>query len=347
MTLLVGNMGGNALKQYHTRRFTKSEYFDFDIMFQMQFRQHFGFLPLLIKSYKEKDSFGDADYLLDASLLPPNWTDILRDKFNLMPEQYVKNSNVVSIGVCNFQVDLIVTPHDEMEMAYNYFNYNDFSNLIGRMLHKLGVKLGHNGIWLIMRDSGNNNIIDEILLSRSYISALDILGLNPNPWIEGFHNLEQMFNYIASSKYFDPEIYALEHRSNTSRTRDRKRKTYHDFLQWVSYYDRAGNYRFANKSERGGYDIRHPYYETEVLTRWPWVQARVDAAISKDKIDKQFKKVYNGRIVQELTGLEGKELGQFMSVISRRLNMGTREDWISGPHDVVDIIKEEYAIFKS
>lgn len=305
-------MGGNALKSYPTKRLNKGEYRDFNVEFQLMFRNAFGFLPILIKSYEEKNAFGDADYLLDNSLLDSFWTSRLKSVYSLKDEQYVRNTNVVSLGYKNFQVDLISTPHDEMQIAEKYFAYNDFSNLIGRMLHKLGIKLGHNGLWLIVREDDKGHVLAEILLSRNYYDALEILGLDRSIYDEGIKNLNQMFEYIATSKYFDREIFSLDHRSATSRVRDKKRKTYHEFLQWIERVKPISNYEFASKSEKGGYNIRHPYFTTEVLKRWPWVGWEVDRTIEDSKKRKAFKEIYNGSIVAEITGLNNKDLGAFM-----------------------------------
>jgi hypothetical protein len=339
-------MGGNALKSYDTRRLDAKEYWDITASFESHWGALFKFTPSLIKAYKAKPSFGDADYLIDSSKLPSNWTAMVKDDFRLSDEQYFKNSNVVSIGWEHFQFDLIVTPPEELEIAHYYFDYNDCGNIIGRICHKLGIKYAHDGIWLILRGK-NGNVLKEILLSRDFYEILDILGLDPQPYESGFETLEDMFKWVAISKYFDPEIYALEHRSNTSRTRDRKRATYRAFLQWVDATRPEVKYNFEDKSEKGGYNIRYPFYDTEVQRIWPWVDEIVLNTIILNKIDMQYKEVYNGNIVSDITGLEGKELGQFMAQVSRQLNKDSKHHWINNPDLVIDTVKEEYAIFKS
>lgn len=322
-------MGGNALKQYETTRLEALDYQGITREFEHDFMKVFGFKPLLIKAYKNKPSFGDADYLIDSSKLPDNWTHELKTSFGLGYSQYVKNGNVVSIGYKHFQFDLIVTLHEDMEASYFYFSYNDFGNLIGRIGHKLGVKIAHDGLKLVVRHKArSDHILKEIVLAKDSKQALDLLGLNRGRYEQGFDELEDIFEYVASSKYFDPEIYSLEHRSATSRIRDKKRATYNSFLRWVNETKPKANHEFTEKSELGGYSLRMPYYETEVCSRWPWVRQEVDQLIADFELDLRFKEVYNGSIVSEMTGYTGKTLGAFMSLMKHKIN---KELWLAKP----------------
>lgn len=325
-------MGGNALKYYETTRLPAKEYFELVERFSIQFETDFGFRPIPIKAYNNKESFGDADFIVPSDLLPTNWTDSLKEAFALTDEQYVKNSNVVSIGYDNFQIDLIVTPREDVEASVFYFAYNDFGNLIGRIGHKLGIKIGHRGVSLVVRHKDkSDHILKEIYLTKDVSEALDILGLDSNRYVEGFDTLEDIFKYVASSKYFDPEIYSLEHRSATSRVRDKKRTTYSSFLKWVAETKPKANHKFAEKSELGGYSLRMPYYETEVLTRYPWVAEDVETLIEDFEIDLKFKEVYNGKIVSDTTGFTGKTLGAFMSKMKPLLTKERKIQWIEQP----------------
>jgi hypothetical protein len=326
-------MGGNALKQCNTHRLGAGEYFALTEKFSALFESVFGFRPVLIKAYKSKPSFGDADYLVQSDLLPPNWTQVLQESFNLSDSQYVKNSNVVSIGYEHFQIDLIVTAAEDIQASEFYFAYNDFGNLIGRIGHKLGIKIGHRGVSLVVRHrERSDHILKEIWLTKDVAEALDILGLDRSIYANGFNSLEDIFKYVASSKYFDPEIYNLEHRSATSRVRDKKRETYNKFLRWVVETQPKTHHNFAEKSELGGYSLRMPYYETEVLTRYPWVAQEVKTLIEDFELDMKFKEVYNGKIVSEQNGFSGKTLGAFMAKMKPLLTKDRKQKWIANDH---------------
>ena len=325
-------MGGNALKQYQTTRLPAKQYFKLVDEFSNQFEAVFGFRPILIKAYAAKKSFGDADFIVPADLLPTNWTLRLKAGFALAAEQYVKNSNVVSIGYSNFQIDLIVTAAEDVQASVFYFAYNDFGNLIGRIGHKLGIKIGHRGISVVVRQRDrSDHILKEIYLTKDVGEALDILGLDRATYDAGFDTLEDIFKYVASSKYFDPDIYSLEHRSATSRVRDKKRETYSKFLQWIAYTKPEAKHNFADKSELGGYGLRMPYYQTEVLTRYPWVAQEVKTLVEDFELDLKFKEVYNGEIVAAMTGFTHKTLGAFMAKMKPRITRELKLLWVAQP----------------
>ena len=328
-------MGGKALKQYETKRLGVKAYNKLTLEFEEIFYETFGFYPKLIQAYRNKKTFGDADYLIDSSKLPTNWIDVLIALFDLSKEQIVRNGDVTSIGWKNFQIDLIKT--NNIDAAYFYFSFNDLGNLIGRIYHKLGIKFGHTGLSLIIRHKErSDHIIDEIFLTDDPKIILDILGLSYATWFAGFDELYDLFKFVASSKYFNPQIYLFDNRSYKNRIRDQKRPTYNKFLKWIAKNNIPANHDFKIKSEIGGYSIRMPYYETEVLTRFPWVKAVVDELIENFELDLRFKEVYNGNIVSDQTGYTHKTLGAFMAKMKPNLTKETKTLWIERP-DVRDL----------
>lgn len=340
-------MGGNALKNYETRRYSKDEYFALCSEVKAKIKTVFGISPTIILAYKNKESFGDLDILFPSEKLPNNWIDLLKQEFNLTENMWIKNGNVFSFGHNNFQIDLICTPEKEMLTSFHYYSYNDFGNLIGRMMHKLGIKLGNKGLSLVIRSKDrNDHILGEIQLSDDFYEALDILGLDKTVYQSGFDDLEDIFNYVASSKYFAPEIYLLDNRNATSRVRDKKRVTYSKFLNWCCINKPKANFNFERKSEIGGYSIREPYYSEIVLSRWQWVEAKVNMLIKEFEFNQEFSKVYNGNIVSDLTGLTGKELGGFMANMKTKLDKETKQLMLKFPHLVFTFVESQFLSFR-
>lgn len=324
-------MGGNALKDYETSRLAEDEYRAVVKEFSDIFEDIFGFLPVEVAAYRTKETFGDADLLLESSKLPPNWKDILRNTYNLTDNMYFSNGDVTSIGFKNFQFDLIKT--NNIYASKFYLDYNDISNLIGRIHHKLGVKFGFDGLSVIVRHKErSDHIIEKVFLTDDHRTIYDIVGLDYDRYLEGFDTLEDIFEFVASSKYFDPDIYQFDNRSQKARMRDKKRITYHKFLQWIDEHEPESKHSFANKSELGGYSIRMPYYETELLPRFPWLKDRVDNIIHNFELDLKFKEIYNGKIVSDLTGYTGKTLGAFMSKIKPSLTNEYKQTLLDKPY---------------
>jgi hypothetical protein len=337
-------MGGHALKQYETHRLDKDQYLLFEKKILSDLRDFLQIKTISsIPAYRDKESFGDLDILLVGEELPEGWVQKIKSFYNLSDNQLKKNGNVLSVGIDNFQVDLIVTPKLDFETSLTYFSWNDLGNLIGRLFHKLGIKYSNKGLSVVVRDNTGNYIIDEILLTRDSKISLSILGLSFEQFKNGFDTLEDIYKFVSSSKYFDPDIYLLHNRSNTSRVRDRKRSTYSGFLKWIKETNPPTNYSFENKTEHGSYSLREPFFTNLIVPLFPEVKDKVNLSLESYQHQKMLKSVFNGQIVNEITGLSGKELGMFMSKLNVQKNQ--KEEWLLNPEQARIFIKQEWDRF--
>jgi hypothetical protein len=336
-------MGGNALKTCVTRRYSAQEYHEMVPVLLDELRRLLHTRCEVIASYSNKQSFGDVDVVVSSDNLPTNWIDVLVHHFKLGNADWVKNSNVFSFARQELQVDLIITAAEEVDAGLDYFAYNDLGNLLGRMMHKLGIKYGHRGLSLVVRAPGTSGrVLQEIMLCSENVkqTVSEILGVDPHAT---FDELTDIFEHVASSSMFDPDIYLLDNRNHTSRTRDRKRKTYSEFLEWIRINQPAARFKFQTKTEHGGYGIREPFYTDIVLAWWPWVEQVVNQAIKQYELDQEFAKVYNGELVSAITGLTGKNLGGFMQLMRIYTCYNSiKLKWIAYPDDATRIIHSEW-----
>ena len=317
-------MGGNIWPEL-TRRYSQSEYTGLE-------RRLSGAINSIFKRkvyhsipyYRLKPDFGDIDFVLDIHDIP-DWKEPLINGLNL--EHFKKNGSVFSFVYENIQADAITISSPYLvQPAVDYFSYNDISNLIGRMAHRLGFKLGHTGTSIVVRDPENPvRILDEIVISHDYSVALDLLGLDIETHWAGFNTMTDMFEYVASSPYFNTDIYLFDNRNHRSRIRDQKRQIYHAFLEWIKINNIQSNYDYSTVRDHGGHGIREPFF-TMICDRISELEpdrdlrAEVDKVLSDAAITKQFKNEYfNGDLVSNKTGLVGKELGQYMRRIRDHL----------------------------
>lgn len=225
-------MGGNALKS--TVRLLAHDYYVVASLVESKLKLMFSEVSV-IPSYANKESFGDLDILVNIHGVETKWVDLVRTHFK--PDQLIKNGNVVSfsfpVDYKVFQVDLIASSAELFKTSLFYFSYNDFGNLLGRLSHKLGLKFGHTGLHYVVRDSKVQGT-QEILITRDPSQILAILGLSYERYSLGFKTLDEIFNYVSSSKFFNPDIYLLDNLNHGSRIRDRKRETYRKFLEWCA-----------------------------------------------------------------------------------------------------------------
>lgn len=328
-------MGGNIFKG-ETRRYAPDEYREIEEHLQRVINVLFK-APVFhkIPYYAEKDSFGDLDFVLDLSNIfsdemRRNWKDEIVAALGLNENKVSTNGDVFSFVYEQLQVDCIsVSDPNEVQPAVNYYAFNDLSNLLGRITHKLGLKLSHKGLFIIVRDPENpdTSLLKEILVSRRYTDALTLIGVDPIQYLMcGFSTKEEMFQYVASSTFFQKDIFLLHNRTHRSRTRDQKRKIYHEFLEWIEKEQPEDNWTFENVREHGGYGIREPFF-SEIIA--PFVKdsqngrdlhKEIEAVLDENEINKRFKSLYfNGEIVGENMCISGKELGDAMRTIKSHM----------------------------
>ncbi|HET8687089.1 MAG TPA: hypothetical protein VFM18_10550 [Methanosarcina sp.] len=288
-------MGGNALS-FETRRVKRDEYFVLVDEIKEKLK-NFGIEKFTdIPAYHTKPDFGDIDILIVSDR--PNKDKWIRELFQ--PKEIYHNSNVFSFDYKDVQVDLIFTKLNDFQSSIDYFSYNDFGNLVGRLAHKRGLRFGHDGLSLSIRD--DTQVIGEINLTKNIDEILSLLGYDPAPYHKGFDTLEDIFEYVVSSPYYTYEIFDLDNRNYRARTRDRKRKTYTEFLKWAESRENGTYVYSGNKAD----------YLPLVLHKFNKIDEYA-SILKAHSINLTIKEKFNGLIVRDLTGLDGKELGSFIA----------------------------------
>ncbi|KVP17178.1 hypothetical protein WJ84_02545 [Burkholderia ubonensis] len=261
----------------------------------------------VIPAYQQKADFGDCDILVTSTGYDPHKAAAALDAVEV-----VRNGPVTSVGVVVrdevapvdgnvFQVDLISIGEDAFDYALGYFSFNDLGNLIGRTAHRAGLSHKHDGLWFYVRDGDYK--FREICLTRDYDVALRFLGYEPQRFHAGFETLEDIFVYVAGSKFFNRDIFLLENRNAKSRIRDRKRRTYMEFLKWCEARPELPAYQYPDDKAA---------WLPRIAEHFPHFQAEYQQALQDMANQRAVKERFNGEWVSQLTGLEGKSLGALM-----------------------------------
>lgn len=300
-------MGGKALEKYgvQTRRVNK-EVFD-SINAEVIGTLRDGRRPAedftVIPAYRSKETFGDSDILYtgrgfsegDIRELFP-WTKAIHS-----------NGDVISFEYKDFQIDLINSDHASYDYALNYFSYNDIAgNLVGKIAHRFGLKHGHDGLWYPIRDD-KNNLVGSVLVTRDYYQALEFFDLDVQTYKNGFETLEDGFEWVSKSKYFNPKSYELENLNHIAKVRDKKRTTYRTFLEWCA------ERQFNTISMSNDKSVYMPM----VVDAFPSSGQSFNSIIKDLAFKRMMKEIFSGDIVREITGLDGIELGKFMSELKK------------------------------
>jgi len=223
-------MGGRALKNTYTRRYSKQEFETvskelIDII-EKTFKR--AATPLY---YHNKETFGDIDIIVDMNL---NKVVNIRDYINktFKPNEIFHNGNCYSFDYKEVQVDFMTVSSEDFDSNYHYLAFNDLGNYIGRIAHRLGLKYGQEGLWYNHYQKNQN--LGRVMISKDYREIFKFLDLDYDRWLKGFDELEDTFEFVLTSKYFDSSMFQLDSLNRINRERNLKRASYMSFLDWIN-----------------------------------------------------------------------------------------------------------------
>jgi hypothetical protein len=317
-------MGGKAIKQAHGIETVRLEARDYHRVSYCARLEHPGVRSAVIPAYKNKPDFGDADILYCGDL-PENY---LTSSFPIN----VPNGNVLSVawplnsheGVKSFfQVDYIRVKPEEFDFALGYFSYNDLGNLIGRVAHRMGLKFGHDGLWAVLRKG--DYVVSSVLVTQDFNLALSILGYGSVPQLD---DLEDIFNYVTTSRYFSKDLFPLEHRNTKARMRDRKRATYTAFLQWLSTTQPPdGELAIPRNESVARADPSLATFQ-RISSMVPGFASRLSDARRQYAVKLLEHDLFNGEFVAELVPYTGNRLGRFIAYFKNYIGLQLFSYWV-------------------
>lgn len=270
-----------------------------------------------------KDSYGDLDILLGQTDIPE---ETIKEVFGLNKkgykvanritgENYYINSNVLSFGYNDFQVDLIFMAEQDFDSTLAYLRQSDTSNIVGQMARfSTGYRLTHRGLLYTVKLDDSHKL-GEILVSKDRKSIHEFLDLDHQQWENGFDDKEQMFAWISNSRYFNKDCFAFESLKHEDRTRNRKRSTYAAFVNWLIVNEFNNHYIPENKQEHLFRGNLHFYEESGF-----WIGQAEDLVRHHYEV-KKAANIFNATDITKITGKTGAELGKIKRDFNSYLDM--------------------------
>jgi hypothetical protein len=296
-------MGGLALKNTSTRRYERKEFDVISVELLDILKKDFKrvAMPLF---YKNKMSFGDADLIVSMEDFNKNVREYITDTFK--PNEIFHNGNCYSFDYKELQVDLITLAPEHFDSNEMYLSYNDLGNFIGRIAQGFGLKYGQEGLWYEHYYKDMN--IARIPISKDYKDIYNFLGLSYERWETGFDNLEDIFEYIATCKFFNWEMFQLAKLNKINRERNLKRKSYMSFLEWMDK-------NVADENHLYQFDKEQEEYNKMIAEAFPSANLELEIRKAEYEYTKSLyiKAKFNGGDVMRKYGLKGKELGDAMT----------------------------------
>lgn len=261
---------------------------------------------LSIPFVREKTDFGDIDIIVidERSEIEKKYNNVsplkkIHDniwKFGISDHFYLNNNPVASILYEEkYQIDFIMSDKEYADYNQKYLSWNDLGNLVGRIVKRFNLTNGHDGLYYDHYNDSKSHKI-KLLLSRDYNTILNILELDTKKFEFGFDTYNEMFDFVMSSPYFDPSIFIFENLNNRNRVRDAKRKIYNKFLEYIDF----------DQSPSKTYDP---------LIDYPWIELAIKDHQQIYEKNQAIRNVIPGKLVMEITGLQGRQLGFLISKI--------------------------------
>lgn len=308
--------GGRALKNTYTRRYTKSEFSKASSSLLRILRRTFEQAEVP-RYYHNKETFGDIDILISIN----GNEDMDKRQYiesTFKPNEIFHNGNCWSFDYKEIQVDLMFVDGEHFASNFNYLSFNDLGNFIGRIAQGFGLRYGQEGLWVTHYFKDTKH---KIMVSKDYPKIYEFLGLDYRRWLAGFKTLEEIFIFISESPYFNWRMFQMTELNRINRERNEKRASYTSFLEWMSenVADEDHEYEFDKDVSKYYATIDDFFPEANLLEDI----ARIDYEVSRSKYAKT---IFNGKVVMDVFGLKGVELGKAMKGFREYMEANGMED---------------------
>lgn len=303
-------LGGLALKNTFTRRYERQEFEDIKVEIFDMLSDHFNLYDVP-RFFHNKETFGDIDIIIGTQMKGEYIRSVIENVFK--PNEIFHNGSSWSFDYKEIQVDFIICQPDDFNSNFHYLAFNDLGNFIGRLAQSIGFKYGQEGLWY--NHYSEYNTKTKIIVSKDYPEIFDFLALDYSKWETGFDTLEEIFDYAMTSSLFNPKMFQLSQLNKINRERNLKRKSYMSFLDYIE-----------DKPAHKEYDediiaLAKPNIIEMIRRNFP--DANIDYHLAQINYESAKKTLvhskFNGNIVKEKYGLEGKELGEAMKRFNKHI----------------------------
>lgn len=202
---------------------------------------------------------------------------------------------------------------------------------------KVRIKYGFNGLVAAVYSIDSSRKLSEVTISTDSNKIFKFLGYDYEEYSKGFDTLDEIFNWTVQSKYFTIDSFLMDNLNAVDRKRNKKRKTYQEFLTWANENSISSNYTF-NKDKDSYIDMIDEFFPEANF------KEQLEILRKRDAENKLISEKLNGRMIMEWTGITGKELGNLIGKFDEFLG-DKRRDWIlsNSSEDIEKLFKDWYA----
>ena len=296
-------MGGKALNKYGitTERKSTEDFLRIANDIQEKIGNDLRLFCNVVKCYHTKESHGDLDLLVRIEPMTRiNWRDYIELAFK--PKAIHNNGGVYSFDYDNFQIDIIPVKESKWETAKTYYSYDPLGNIMGKTYHKFNLSYGWDGLYYKFRNF-NGNLAENILITNDPRKIFEFGDYDYDRYLDGFDYIEEIFQFVMRSRYFDNEMFKMENLKHIDKKRNRKRGSYHLFLKYLEDNNIERRYPFHKDKDLYLPMIDSFFPEADLM-------GRLYELAAIDRENKMLSQKFNGDMVMSwIPNLQGKELG--------------------------------------
>lgn len=234
------------------------------------------------------------------------------------------------------QMDVTSIEDDLLDFATSQLSWGDAGSIASVVARQMGLKLGMHGLAITTDEPGT------LLRTRIHVThaeALALTGYDAARHAAGFDTNEEVYEWVASGKYFDPRIWQFDRMTNKARQRALKRPAYIGFLAWMEARGLKPRYDWGDR--RGA---RSDEWRERLLRMFPKVAEEIARQRSADVRPQGLRAFFNGDSIAAATGIRDPELRHLMNDIRKEVGVDALERMAAaGDHDGLAIIARRMA----
>lgn len=205
-----------------------------------------------------KVDHGDIDFLVGGTLVTPRGDELWklielvfaaahREARGQSQSYAVPHPDIVGAYV---QVDIELSPGEGTLGAADLFEWTRFMKGDADLLQIIGI--AHRPLGLVCNDRGLHVRLEQIepydkqvallFLTRDPEQAMNFYGLDTDQYDKGFGSETELFDWVASGRYFSAEVFQQRVEKSTDKSRQLKRPMYRRFVEdYMPEQPRASN----------------------------------------------------------------------------------------------------------
>lgn len=303
-------MGGKALKNCETRRYTTEELQGVTDLIVPKLREVLKCRVDAIRYYSLKEDHGDLDIIVECM---PGMRDTLlekiREHFPWVDIHY--NNTVVSVNFNDLQVDYIFVPPSHYHMMSVLLAYNDLGGFMGIIAKRWGMKYGSHGLDYLLYSEDRTELLETIHLSHEPASIFSFLGFDFERFCGGFKSPADIFIFVVLNKFFN-KSYFLDNVFTGKHGRNTIRPMYQSLVSFIETLPESKDIALT----QGEIDKRvYNFFGVDIARKR-------EEKREKQAQHKLAKAKFNGKLVREKYGeIEGPTLGRLINEFRKMITL--------------------------